>query len=54
LLLGEVGFESQAVDVENHELPPLELPVPFTRRACVAVRRALTATRAPKPNLPTG
>lgn len=23
LLLGEVGFESQAVDVENHELPPL-------------------------------
>src|SRR6516164_4010052 len=26
LLLGEVGFESQAVDMENHELPPLERP----------------------------
>src|SRR5215469_762141 len=26
LLLGEVGFESQAVDVENHELLPLDRP----------------------------
>src|SRR5215469_12011140 len=26
LLLGEVRFESQAVDVKNHELPPLGRP----------------------------
>src|SRR5215469_13844458 len=39
LLLGEVGFESQAVNVENHELPPLERPC-FSREKpawrCVA------------------
>jgi hypothetical protein len=53
LLRGEVGFESQAVDVKNHEHPPLARPR-LQEKSGRGVRRAFTATQALKPDVPTG